>query len=159
MLIVDFSQLDSVHEEYIPQFLDLLVRTIRSEVMSNLNLIYLNSKSTHLCNAVWMRWYHKPKRINMMKLVKLILDNLRWTKLNSSMYKIYVDPRATLPHSSNSLDQVARWIEFGDQNVCRPMFFISHAESLIKPLINKYWKSFIQSKEGVLQIHECIHVR
>lgn len=159
MLIVDFSKMSSEHKEYVPQFLDMLISTIHDEVMDHLNVTYLESKSSHLITADWIRWYRKPKNLKMLRLANLILSETQWYQVDKSIYKIQINPRSRMPGSSNLLEQVARWIEFGDQNASRPILFISHAEAVVRPKINKYWDAFIQAKEGVVKIHECIHVR
>ena len=159
MIIVDFSRLSPNHADIAPQFMDMLIDTIQSEVHAHLNVTALAHKEQLLLKASWMRWYKKPKRINMVKLANLILHHLQWEKIGESMYKINVNPQVRLYGSSNTLEQVARWIEHGDESLARPILFISHAENLIRHKVPKYWGAFVQSKEGAVRIHECIYVR
>lgn len=153
-----FPELDDKTSPLIPEFCNMLVSEIRSEIKMNLRNLKLNIREDLLLNASWIRWFNKPDHIDMIKLGLYIADSIICRSIKENTYVIEINPKAYLPSSKTKLSMVARFLDRGDQNIS-PMYFINVILMKYRNRIKEYWRSFIQIKLNRLNVNYIINVR
>ena len=154
----EFPELDDKTKPLIPEFCNLLVSEIRSEIKMNLRNLKLNIREDSLLNASWIRWIKKPDHIDMIKLGLFIADSIIYRSTKENNYVIEIDPKKFMPMSKTKLSQVARFLDRGSQEVS-PMYFINIILTKYRNKIRDYWRSFIQLKLKRLNVQYTIIVR
>lgn len=154
----EFPELDDKTSPLIPEFCNMLVFEIRSEIKMNLRNLKLNIREDLLLNASWIRWINKPDHIDMIKLGLYIADSIVCRSIKENTYVIEINPKTYLPGSKTKLSMVARFLDRGDQSIS-PMYFINVILMKYRNKIREYWRSFIQIKLNRLNVNYVIIVR
>lgn len=153
----EFPELDDKTKSLIPEFCNLLVSEIRSEIKMNLRNAKLKIREEPLLNASWIKWIKKPDHIDMIKLGMFIADSITCRSIKENTYVIEINPKIRLPMSRTKLSQVARFLDRGNQENS-PMYFINIIFMKYRNKIRNYWRSFIQIKLKRLNVQQVIIV-
>lgn len=137
-----FENLDKDERKLVRDFCIMIRDQIRLEIIENSIPLKFIVREVDLKNAEWINWKHRPIRINMTKLVKLIVKNINITRDFRNIYTIQINPIAKMPDSYNSLDQIARYLDRGDEDI-PPTAFISNVFDKYRNIISQYWKIYI----------------
>ena len=154
----EFSELNDKTSPLIPEFCNLLVSEIRSEIKMNLRNIKLQIREDPLINSKWIKWVNKPSHIDMMKLGLFIADSIICRSIKENTYVIEINPKTYMPMTKNKLSQVARFLDRGNQE-SSPMYFINIIFMKYRNKIRNYWRSFIQIKLKRLNVSYTIIVK
>lgn len=129
----------------IPDFLDYLLKVIQNDIKANLIPNKLLFREQDLINASWIKWKRKPKKINMIKLGNLIVNNLFWYQRRFDTYVVQISKGRILPNSYTKLHLVARYLDKGNNKMI-PTWFVSKTLFKVKKNIMLYWKTFINKR-------------
>lgn len=146
-MIIEFNLKVMSQEEraLIPDFLDYLLEVIQNDIRANLIPNKLLFREQDLINASWIKWKRKPKKVNMIRLGNLIVDNLFWYQRRFDTYVFQISKGKMLPNSYTKLHLVARYLDKGNNKMI-PTWFISKTLFKVRKRISIYWSAFISQK-------------
>lgn len=144
---IQFQLVGDNREEFelFDEFCKLLVNNIKKDIFNSLPIEKLNSMEKFLINAKWINWIDKPTSINMSKLAKLIIKNIRCYKMKNDIYTIDINPLQLMPFSTNKLEQIARFLDRGNE-LSSGSHFINDIFIKYRLMINNYWNSYVSLK-------------
>lgn len=123
--------------EILPDFLKMLLDNIKSDIMSESIPAKLNLLEHDLLNAEWILWTSvKPKNINMMSLLRMIVKNITIYARKNNNYIIRINPMIMYPGTKTKLDTIARFIDKGTETC--------PATCTISKVFNEYNESKIE---------------
>ena len=145
--------------ELMDEFCKSLVRQIKRDVINLLPKEKLMARERDMLNATWILWKDdKPKHINMIKLAKFIAKNIRYKKRRGHRYLIEINPAILMPHSKNSIEQIARFLDKGNE-VSTGTFFLSRVFMKYRVSIDEYWNAFVSLKLKRLKVSKVVIIR
>lgn len=149
---------DKKEIELMDDFCMFLVREIRKDILNSVNEEKLQSKEKDILNASWIVWTRKPRKINMDRLLRFILNNIRYKKRKKHRYLIDINPKVLMPYSRNPIEQIARFIDKGNERSLGTNLF-TRVFMRYRLSINDYWKSFVSLRLKRLEVNEVILIK
>lgn len=146
-MILEFNLKIMSQEEraLIPDFLNYLLNVIQNDIRENLIPNKLLFREQDLINASWIKWKRKPKKINMIRLGNLIVNNLFWYQRRFDTYVFQISKGKMMPNSYTKLHLVARFLDKGNNKMI-PTWFISKTLFKVRKRLPLYWSSFMNQK-------------
>lgn len=144
--------------ELMDEFCMFLVREIRKDILNSISMEKLQSKEKDILNASWIKWYDKPRKINMVKLLKFILRYIRYKERKRHRYLIDINPNVLMPYSKNPIEQIARFIDRGNERSLGSNLF-NKVFMKYRLSISNYWKSFVSLKLKRLEVNEVVLIK
>lgn len=154
----EIVNLEKDEAELIPEFCNLLVKCMSTDIRNSLKSEKLQTREHDLLNVGWISWNRKPESINMYRLGLYIADSIICKPMQNNSYVVEINPKIRMPYSSTRLEQVARFLDRGNESM-HPMPFISPVFNKYRMRINEYWKSFVSTKLRRVSVRETIIVR
>lgn len=139
-------------------FCNYLVREIKQRLLLEMPVDKLISKEKDILNASWIQWTKKPNHINVIKLVKLIINNIRYRKRKGHKYLIEINPNILLPRSKTPIEQVARFLDKGN-NVTFGTTFLSRVFMIYRSSINNYWRSYASLRLRKITVSSMVVIK
>lgn len=149
---------DNKELELVDDFCKSLISNIKSDILKSANFNKIKLYEDALLNAKWINWIKKPKRINMINLIKYIVDKITYRSRKKHRYIIYIKPTIMLPGSKTPLERVARFLDKGNE-VYKGTFFINKVFMKYRVNINNYWKSYVSIKLKKLSVSEVVVIK
>lgn len=136
---IEFNLVLSNEEEskIFPDFLEMLLDNIKSDIISESIPAKLNLLEQDMLNATWILWTSiKPKNINMVSVLHMIVRNIVVYERKNNNYVICINPMVMYPRTKTRLDTIARFIDKGTETC--------PATCTISRVFNKYNKTKIK---------------
>lgn len=145
--------------ELMDEFCRSLVKQIKKEIIDLMPLEKLQAREKDMLNATWILWRgNKPKHINMIKLARFITRNIRYKKRRGHRYLIEINPAILMPHSKNSIEQIARFLDKGNE-MSPGTFFLSRVFMKYRTSIDEYWNAYVSLKLKRLKVSKVVIIR
>jgi len=117
--------------------------------MEELNLQSIQIRADLLLSASWVRWNTLPRNINANKLCQDIVNCLE-VKQRKSVFTIELNKKKLMNNSRTTLEQVARFIDKGNE-VVRGTYFLTNIMTRYQVKIYNYWKAYrMRSQTGLI---------
>lgn len=149
---------DLKERNLIEPFCAMLVRNIKSEILTNVNWKKMELREDYIRDASWIRWVKKPNQINMRNLVTNIVNNISYKSRKGSQYVIWIDSKKRLKDSRATLSAVARFLDRGNDKVLGTNF-INKVFRRYRHKINDYWKAYVFNKLGRISVSEVVLIK
>lgn len=139
-------------------FCKFLVRNIKKDILESINPEKMQMREEDLIDASWIKWVDIPKRINVYKLCKVIINNIIYKTRVGGRYVIEIDNSVYMKHSETRLEAVARFLDMGN-NVTQPTGFINKVFMKYRKNINDYWKAYTSTVLHRVTVNEVVIIR
>jgi len=156
-IIFKITSKDKEELSIVNDFCNMLVSEIKSDILNNVNYYKLSLYEDSLIKSSWIIWKRTPRKIDMKKLVNLIVDSIVCTNLRKGRHMISVDNSVILPNSYTSIERVARFLDRGNE-LYNGTFFISKIFMKYQKRINDYWKSYVSLRLRKITVSEVVTI-
>lgn len=132
------------------KFLNLLVDDLKNTLYSHIGEVNTIKVEKAIINSKLILWTtkQKPKSIDVDKVIKYIIDNIKWYEHKNNKFIIQLDKSKKFPNTNNQLTTIANLIEYGSANSL-PLFFFSKYFNEFANKARIYWSSYKQIKTTI----------
>jgi hypothetical protein len=159
---IDFSLRNEDFDEtqIMNKFCQYIIKKIKVDLFYSVSDSKMRVREIDLLNASWIRWKNNkpPKRINMSKLVNYIISNIVFINRRNSNFSILINPRTLMPHTYTPLEQIARFLDKGNNATPHTLLF-TKVFNFYRKNLNKYWDNFISEELNKPRVTELVVIR
>lgn len=88
-----------------------------------------------------------PQTLTAEVAIKLAINNIEWKKQSKGKYQIFINQKAMIYGTSNTIYEVAKYIEFGGKGLM-PLNFFRPLFSAVGKDINDYYSTYLDITGG-----------
>ena len=124
------------------EFCNWLVSRMREQMRESLPLEKLSVRDEKLNKAVTLTM---PQTLTAVVVIKIAINNLKWSKPIGSTYKIAIDEKPKLYGTKNTVYELAKYLEFGGIGI-EPLNFFRPIFNEYGKDIQKYYNKYLELK-------------
>lgn len=124
------------------EFCNWLVSRMREQMRESLPLEKLSVRDEKLNKAVTLTM---PQTLTAVVVIKIAINNIKWSKPIGSTYKIAIDEKPKLYGTKNTVYELAKYLEFGGIGI-EPLNFFRPIFNEYGKDIQKYYNKYLELK-------------
>lgn len=124
------------------EFCNWLVSRMREQMIESLPLEKLSVRDEKLNKAVTLTM---PQTLTAVVVIKIAINNIKWSKPIGSTYKIAIDEKPKLYGTKNTVYELAKYLEFGGIGI-EPLNFFRPIFNEYGKDIQKYYNKYLELK-------------
>lgn len=124
------------------EFCNWLVSRMREQMRESLPLEKLSVRDEKINKAVTLTM---PQTLTAVVVIKIAINNIKWSKPIGSTYKIAIDEKPKLYGTKNTVYELAKYLEFGGIGI-EPLNFFRPIFNEYGKDIQKYYNKYLELK-------------
>ena len=124
------------------EFCNWLVSRMREQMRESLPLEKLSVRDEKLNKAVTLTM---PQTLTAVVVIKIAINNIKWSKPIGSTYKIAIDEKPKLYGTKNTVYELAKYLELGGIGI-EPLNFFRPIFNEYGKDIQKYYNKYLELK-------------
>ena len=142
-IVFTLNTVDEFENSIKDDFCQYLLKDIRDNILASVNMLKFQHKAVDILNTDIIQWNRKPANINMVYVLKLVVNNIVLIKGNKDDYMISINKKKLFPYSKTSLDVVVRYLDKGDLKDSPTLFVSNVFNKYTQEKIDDMWKEYI----------------